>query len=72
MDASHRIRKWREDAGLTQAQLCSLLGISQTMLSGFENGRHRITLDLARAIAAHCDATAEEWAALRLEAPARS
>lgn len=72
MHPSRRIRKWREEAGMTQAELCGLLGISQTMLSGFENGRHRITLDLARSVAAHCGASDEEWAALRLGQPAQA
>lgn len=52
--------------GLTQEELCEQIGISQPTLSGFETGRHRITLEFARLVAHVCRVTPDEWDALRM------
>lgn len=41
------LRAYREAAGLTQAQLAKLLGISQPMVAAIENGKRTITAEKA-------------------------
>lgn len=65
MEPHQRLRQWRVDRGLTQEQLCEQIGISQPALSGFETGRHRLTLEFARLVAHACCVDADEWDALR-------
>lgn len=51
MNPSNRIRELRKKAGLNQAQLAKLAGISQPAISQLENDARPLTLDWMRAIA---------------------
>jgi ribosome-binding protein aMBF1 (putative translation factor) len=63
-DASLRanLRRAREAAGLTQEQLASLLGKSQAMVSGVENGRVRFSKRYVAAVLEACGLP-EDWSA---------
>lgn len=41
----HRLRDFREDKDLTQAQIAEILHIKQTTYSGYEIGKHNIPID---------------------------
>lgn len=45
MDLPERLRRMREDAGLTQAELADRLNVIQTWVSKRERGVHRVTPD---------------------------
>lgn len=49
------LRKMRERAGLTSTQAAQLLGIKQNQVSNIEAGRHGVSPDRLRTIAAHYD-----------------
>lgn len=44
-DIGDIIRVHRVQAGLSQAELCLMAGVSRTALQGIELGKHRIQLD---------------------------
>ena len=46
-----RIRTFRKDAGLTQADLAHRVGIARVSVSNLENGRQRVSLEHLVAIA---------------------
>lgn len=44
---THPLKKYREEHGLTQAKLASLLGVSDATVTHIENGRRRVTPERA-------------------------
>ena len=63
MDIGREIRRAREEAGLTQAELAERAGTSQAALSAYENGRKQPSVEtLSRILAA-------AGAGLRIESP---
>lgn len=42
----HRLKQAREDAGLTQQELCEILDISRTSITQYENGKYAIPLEI--------------------------
>jgi transcriptional regulator with XRE-family HTH domain len=50
----------RKKRGLTQQQLCELVGVHVTHLSSYENDRSQPTLDVIRRLALSLDVTADE------------
>ena len=69
MNASSVIRKTRQRAGLTQAELAKRAGTTQSAISRLENGRVRPSLETIERLAKACGATLE-LRLLPLEAPA--
>ena len=49
------IKRWRESAGKTQAQLGLSIGVSQKAISMYETGQRTPALSVVAAIAAECD-----------------
>lgn len=58
-DVGARIRAQRKSQGLTQHQLCTQVGISESFLSEVETGKRNLSssnlLDLAKALRCSCD-----------------
>lgn len=52
---STQIKKARENAGMTQAELAQKLFIAQNTLGGWETGRHEPKISYLREIAEICD-----------------
>ena len=46
-----RLRDLREDHDLTQAELASILGISQRVYGYYEKGQHQIPIEVLEALA---------------------
>jgi transcriptional regulator with XRE-family HTH domain len=59
IDVGTRIRAQRKSQGLTQLQLCTQVGISESFLSEVETGKRNLSssnlLDLAKALGCSCD-----------------
>jgi transcriptional regulator with XRE-family HTH domain len=59
IDVGARIRAQRKSQGLTQHQLCTQVGISESFLSEVETGKRNLSsanlLDLAKALGCSCD-----------------
>lgn len=53
------IRRWREAAGLSQAQLAERLGTTQSAVSRWENGRDEPRLSTVAAILRECELAGE-------------
>ena len=51
MQHYQRIKDLREDADLTQEQLCQKLGMHKTTYTNYEQGKHTVPLDFAVALA---------------------
>lgn len=64
------LRRWRENAGLTQAQAAESVGVIQSTISFWESGRNPIPLDELRRLVALYGVPADE-AGLRVIAPAQ-
>lgn len=47
---SNIVRRWRAGAGLTQQELAHQVGVGKTHISGVENGRSTVSLQLLRRI----------------------
>jgi transcriptional regulator with XRE-family HTH domain len=58
--ASHRIRKLREERGLTQARLADALNRSTLSISNIERGISEVSFATAQAIAEHFDIEVQE------------
>jgi y4mF family transcriptional regulator len=50
MTIGQRIKKYREEKGMTQEQLALEIGVTQAYISQLENDKRRITLDKLDAI----------------------
>lgn len=55
MSVAYKIREFRKKAGLTQAELAIIAGVSRTIISGLESGTTTVTstatlLKLAKAL----------------------
>lgn len=48
---SHRLKRLREDFGLTQGELAKMLNLTQSTIAYYENGRKVPTLENAKIIA---------------------
>lgn len=57
MNPSNRVRELRKKAGLSQAQLANLAGISQPAVSQIENDTRPLTIDWMRSLARILDCT---------------
>lgn len=55
-----KLKAAREEAGLTQAEIASILGISNSFYSQLENGKRRLSLKMALDIAAILKKTPNE------------
>lgn len=55
-----RLVEMRKKRGLTQQQLCELVGVHVSHISNYENGRSQPTLDTIRRLALALDVTADE------------
>jgi transcriptional regulator with XRE-family HTH domain len=55
-----RLADVRKQRGLTQQQLCELVGVHVTQLSNYEAGRSQPTLEVIRKMALALDVTADE------------
>lgn len=53
--AGQRVRRLREERGLTQTQLAASIGVDTSSLSRMESGRRKWTLDALSAAAAALD-----------------
>ena len=60
MKFNERLKKFREDKGLTQVQLSELTGISARMIQKYEAGTARPRLDAAEKIAKALNITTDE------------
>ena len=60
MKFNERLKKFREDKGLTQVQLSELTGISDRMIQKYEAGTARPRLDAAEKIAKALNITTDE------------
>ena len=60
MNFNERLKKFREDKGLTQVQLSELTGISSRMIQKYESGKSRPRLDAAQKIADALNISADE------------
>lgn len=56
----NEIRRLRDEAGLSQAALAAVLGVSRQTVNSLETGRYDPSLPLAFAIARHFGTTIEE------------
>jgi transcriptional regulator with XRE-family HTH domain len=65
------LRRWRERAGLTQAQAAEQIGVIQSTISFWENERNSVPLDELRRLVALYGVPVEE-AGLRVIAPAQA
>lgn len=53
----NRLKKLREDAGITQKQLACSLNVTQTAVNYWENGKREPNVDMIRKIADYFDVT---------------
>lgn len=60
MKFNERLKKLREEKGLTQVQLSELTGISARMIQKYESGNARPRLDAAEKIAKALNVTADQ------------
>lgn len=60
MSFGKRLAELRKKRGLTQQQLCDLIGVHVTQLSNYEAGRSQPTLEVIRKMALALDVTADE------------
>ena len=60
MKFNERLKKLREEKGLTQVQLSELTGISARMIQQYESGNARPRLDAAEKIAKALNVTADQ------------
>jgi putative transcriptional regulator len=56
----NKVRTLRTQAGLSQADLASAMGVSRQTINSIENGRYLPSLPLAISLARHFGATVEE------------
>lgn len=47
VDVADRLRRTRQNAGLTQAQLAALIGVQQPLVAAYESGKKRPSADMA-------------------------
>lgn len=50
-----RLKQLRESMGMTQLEFSEFIGVKQQNLSGYENGKSKPPLDVARGIADNCE-----------------
>ena len=60
MKSNERLKKYREEKGLTQAQLSELAGITTRQIQNYEGGKARPRLDAAEKIAKALNITTDE------------
>ena len=60
MKFNERLKKYREEQGLTQAQLSELAGITTRQIQNYEGGKARPRLDAAEKIAKALNITTDE------------
>lgn len=60
MKFNERLKKYREDKGLTQVQLSELTGITTRQIQKYESGKARPRLDAAEKIAKALNITTDE------------
>ena len=60
MKFNERLKKYREEKGLTQAQLSELAGITTRQIQNYEGGKARPRLDAAEKIANALNITTDE------------
>ena len=60
MKFNERLKKYREEKGLTQAQLSELAGITTRQIQNYEGGKARPRLDAAEKIAKALNFTTDE------------
>ena len=60
MKFNERLKKYREEKGLTQAQLSELAGITTRQIRNYEGGKARPRLDAAEKIAKALNITTDE------------
>ena len=60
MKFNERLKKYREEKGLTQAQLSELAGITSRQIQNYEGGKARPRLDAAEKIAKALNITTDE------------
>ena len=60
MKFNERLKKYREEKGLTQAQLSELAGITARQIQNYEGGKARHRLDAAEKIAKALNITTDE------------
>lgn len=60
MKFNERLKKYREENGLTQAQLSELAGITTRQIQNYEGGKARPRLDAAEKIAKALNITTDE------------
>ena len=60
MTFGKRLAQLRKKRGLTQQQLCELVGVHVTQLSHYETDRSQPTLEVIRKLALALDVTADE------------
>lgn len=60
MKFNERLKKYREEKGLTQAQLSELAGITTRQIQNYEGGKARPRLDAAEKIAKALNITTDE------------
>ena len=60
MKFNERLKKYREEKGLTQAQLSELAGITTRQIQNYEGGKARPRLDAAEKIAMALNITTDE------------
>lgn len=60
MKFNERLKKYREEKGLTQAQLSELAGITTRQIQNYEGGKARPRLDAAEKIAKALSITTDE------------
>lgn len=56
----HRIRTWRQRRGVSQAGLARLVGVTQSSLSNYENGKRDVSVYILLEIARVLDVDLEE------------
>ncbi len=60
MNFGRRLAEMRKKRGLTQQQLCELVGVHVTQLRNYEGDRSQPTLDVIRKLSLALDVTADE------------
>lgn len=60
MNFGKRLAEMRKKRGLTQQQLCELVGVHVTQLRNYEGDRSQPTLDVIRKLSLSLDVTADE------------
>ena len=64
MKIHEEVRRWRKDAGLTQAQVAKMTGLSQCTISNIERGMLEPRFDAVRDIAIACAGDPPGWGKL--------